>query len=574
MVMKQAAIFATVVTLVLAAASASTQAQSQASAGAPGTLVQTIDLRSFTGAPTVIAAVPAPPPPASFALTSIAYDPSVNRLYAADSASTNVYHVDTLSSQVVAAVYTTGIGPITADIGPAQNLPGTAPTTVLVNPVTGRWLYTSQGGGAQFAGTTLAEPTSARAYFNGGAWDPSTDNVYGADGIEFFAVNNLKFLWAGFPCAGGSNAVAASPVTSRVYVSCGNSQTGGTLVMFDGTAMTLSGGKVLTPPLARLALGAQAGGLGINPATDRLYAAGMTSPTSLDVFDAATLQLLGSISGLEASSPALLPPGMPAPRQVVVNSVTNTIFVVNPQSGSVAAFDGASNTFAGTLTTGDAVSAAVNERANLLYVANAGGTISVFDTTPSLPAPVPAPAPAQPVSVTLATALVGPGVTTSGTVTLNQPAPAGGAVVALSLSNGKIAKLASSSVTIAAGQSSASFSIQGNSVGAEASTIVTASLNGGSATTTLTVAPGDSLKITSATYSKSLGLLTVTATGTNALATLSVQNANTNAIMGTMVNLGGGSYSFQLALSSGVPSSVSVLSTLGGKTGQGITTIK
>jgi DNA-binding beta-propeller fold protein YncE len=133
--------------------------------------------------------------------------------------------------------------------------------------------------------------------------------------------------WLGFPCAGGSHAVATSNVTSRVYVSCGNT-------------------------LATLSIGAQAGGLGFNAAT--IYAAGMTSLTSLDVIDGATLQLVASIAGLDASSPALLAPGIPAPRQIVVNSVTNRIFVVNPQSGSVAVFDGAANAFLGTLATGDA----------------------------------------------------------------------------------------------------------------------------------------------------------------------------------------------------------------------------
>jgi len=180
----------------------------------------------------------------------------------------------------------------------------------------------------------------------------------------------------------------------------------------------------------------------------------------------------------------------------------------------------------------------------------------------------------QPASVVLAASMIGPGVSIAGTVTLNQAAPAGGAVVVLSLSNGKIARLGSASVTVAAGKTSASFSIQGNSVGASASTAVSAAFNGGSASTSLTVAPSDSLKITSATYSKSLGLLTIVATGTNAAASIVVQNSNTNAIMGTMVNLGGGAFSVQLPLASGVPSAVNIISNLGGKTGQGIAAIK
>lgn len=114
-----------------------------------------------------------------------------------------------------------------------------------------------QGGGAQFIVTTLAESVNARAFQSGGTWDPVTDNVYGTDGMEFFAANNLKFLWGGYPCAGGSNAVAVNVMTSRVYVSCGNSQSGGGLVVFDGVALRQASVKVPMPPLASALLGAQ-----------------------------------------------------------------------------------------------------------------------------------------------------------------------------------------------------------------------------------------------------------------------------------------------------------------------------
>jgi len=171
-------------------------------------------------------------------------------------------------------------------------------------------------------------------------------------------------------------------------------------------------------------------------------------------------------------------------------------------------------------------------------------------------------------SVALGSPMIGPGVVTTGTVTLNQPAPAGGAVVTLSLGTSKIARFQSATtVTIAAGQVSVNFSVQANSVGAASAAQITASCNGASASVTLTVSPGDSLKITAATYANPT--LTIKATSTNPLATLVVQNSQTNAILGTMTNQGGGNYSFQLDLST-PPSSVNVISSLGGKTGQGI----
>src|SRR5205085_3750434 len=190
----------------------------------------------------------------------------------------------------------------TADIGATQNLPGTAPKVVLANPVTNRWLFMGQGGGAQFTGTALAESVNARAFQSGGAWDPATDNVYGTDGMEFFAVNNLKFLFGGYPCAGASNAVAVNPMTSRVYVSCGNSQTGGGVVVYDGVALSNANVHIPTPSLATAHLGAQPTGLAVNANTNRVYVAGMTSSTSLDVLDASTYQLVASIPGLPDQS--------------------------------------------------------------------------------------------------------------------------------------------------------------------------------------------------------------------------------------------------------------------------------
>ena len=188
---------------------------------AQGKLTQRIDLRTWAGTPVSIVQPSLPQPAPGFSLTGIAFNPSNNTIYVADYATTNVYALDAVTGGVQFAVYTNGLIS-TADIGATQNLPGMAPKVVLANPVTNRWLFMGQGGGAQFTGTALAESVNARAFQSGGAWDPATDNVYGTDGLEFFAVNNLKFLFGGYPCAGASNAVAVNPMTSRVYVSCGS----------------------------------------------------------------------------------------------------------------------------------------------------------------------------------------------------------------------------------------------------------------------------------------------------------------------------------------------------------------
>ncbi|HYL73801.1 MAG TPA: hypothetical protein VEU96_06325 [Bryobacteraceae bacterium] len=181
--------------------------------------------------------------------------------------------------------------------------------------------------------------------------------------------------------------------------------------------------------------------------------------------------------------------------------------------------------------------------------------------------------PIAPASYTLSPwTMIGAGVTTTATVTLNQPAPAAGAVLTLASSDPKAAKV-SSTVTIPAGQSSISFPVQGSGVSATTTVTLTATYNGGTASASLTVAPGDSLKIGKATFSPSTHLLTVAATGTNSQATLNVFLASNNQLLGTMVNQGGGTFSFSQPFLAGTPASVSVVSNLGGKTGQGVTLV-
>jgi DNA-binding beta-propeller fold protein YncE len=645
------------------------------------TLAQTIDLATWMGVPVTVVQPPPPQPAPGFSLTGIAFDPVINTIHVSDYATTNVYAIDGATNTVTSAVYTNGLF-TTADIGPTQDVPGTAPTVVLANPVTNRWMFTGEKGGAEFNGTAFAEPLTPRAMQSGAAWDPVTDNIYAADGINWFATNNAKFLFFG---GGGCNAVAVNPATSRVYVSCG-----GSIVVYDGVELSQASVKVPTAPLASTPLAAQPTGLAVNPNTNRIYVAGATSATSLDVLDASTYQVLASIPGLPDQSTDFLVAGylaLPLPRPIAVNTLTNTIFVVNSVSSTVSVFDGNTNTLTGTIaiptpdgaivsqpvppftllseikpgntfydkvtstltTLAGAVAIAVNEPANTLYVANVNGTISVFaldapaavaafsangvikdaqgvpaagvtvnatgiggnatavtDATglfvlTGLPAGTytikPASAsfsfapdsqsvvvsgsniaglaftanpPIVPSTYTLSPwTMIGAGVVTTGTVTLNQPAPAGGAVVTLSASNPKPAKFPAT-VTVPAGQAAVSFAVQGNGVSTTTAVTLRAAYNGGAANTILTVAPSDSLHITSAMYSKSKQLLQVQATGTNPAATISVQNANTNLILGTMANLGSGTYSFQQTIATSVPTSVNIISNLGGKTGQGV----
>jgi hypothetical protein len=88
-------------------------------------------------------------------------------------------------------------------------------------------------------------------------------------------------------------------------------------------------------------------------------------------------------------------------------------------------------------------------------------------------------------SLTLVASTVPAGGTVAGTVTLSQAAPAGGAVLALS-SNSPSATVPAT-VTVAAGATSATFTIYAPEVAVPATVTITATYQGSSATVTLTV---------------------------------------------------------------------------------------
>jgi hypothetical protein len=501
--------------------------------------------------------------------------------------------------------------------------------------------------------------------------------------------------------------VTFNPLTLRVYASCTLGYSGGLanipnngLISWDGAdpAVQARIGTV-APVSATLALqhtAVQLAGIAVNANTNRVYVVGATSPSSLDVVDASTNAIVASVSGLpDQSGDVMVGPmgNAPVPRPIAINTRTNTIFVLNSVSSTISVIDGRTNTLTGTISVpvppgavvnvpvppnmfleevktgntyfsaanpapgtvgtltslGGAVSLAVNEATNMLYVASVNGAISVFaldapaappvfsisgkiktpqgapvagitlsatgaagnatavtdaagvfvlaglplgvyTITPANPAysfgpqfqtasvfdrnlgglAFQANPPIVPSSYTLSPwTMIGAGVTTTATVTLNQPAPAGGALLTLSASDSRSAKFPAS-VTVPAGLTSVTFAVQGSGVSAATTVTLTAQYNGGTASASLTVAPSDSVKVSTATFSTSTHVLTVKVTGTNPQAVLSVYLASNNQLLGTMVNQGGGSYTFQQPFLSGTPATVNVVSNLGGKSGQGV----
>jgi len=113
-------------------------------------------------------------------------------------------------------------------------------------------------------------------------------------------------------------------------------------------------------------------------------------------------------------------------------------------------------------------------------IASAGGATKTATLTVT-PPPLPKLS-----SLTLSPSTVTGGSTSTGTVTLSGPAPAGGALVELASSKPALAAVPPN-VTVAAGTSSASFTVSTGTAPSNTSAVISASYNGSAKTATLTI---------------------------------------------------------------------------------------
>jgi hypothetical protein len=149
-------------------------------------------------------------------------------------------------------------------------------------------------------------------------------------------------------------------------------------------------------------------------------------------------------------------------------------------------------------------SSPTNGRGTMTVTSGTGGSAVIYMISPSKfvvvsqsdPYPAlmefdlsSAPAAVSLISLSLnPSSVVGGAQSSTGTVTLSGPAPAGSAQVALSSSNSTLAGVPSS-VTVAAGATSASFTVSTSAVAASATVSITAAYSGATKTASLTVTP-------------------------------------------------------------------------------------
>ena len=116
----------------------------------------------------------------------------------------------------------------------------------------------------------------------------------------------------------------------------------------------------------------------VNPVTNRVYyTQSGTTPASVSVLDGTTLK-----PAFQPNGSITFGAGEASPEAIIVNPVTNMIYVVCRTGFVVVAIDGATNTVTAHIPVGsNPVAAAFNSKTGKLYVANYGdNTVSIIDT--------------------------------------------------------------------------------------------------------------------------------------------------------------------------------------------------
>jgi len=166
----------------------------------------------------------------------------------------------------------------------------------------------------------------------------------------------------------------------------------------------------------------------------------------------------------------------PAGGAIVALSSSNTTVASVPSSVTVAA---GATTATFTVST-SAVAGSTTVTISATY--GSATRSALLTVTPA------SPPPATLSSLSLNPTSVTGGNSSTGTVTLSGPAPAGGAQVALSSSNTSVARVPSS-VTVAAGATSASFTVSTSAVAAPSTVNISAVYGGANRSASLTVTP-------------------------------------------------------------------------------------
>ena len=377
------------------------------------------------------------------------------------------------------------------------------------------------------------------AFTFGGAPGSLNFVLYVVNAGKFFAMEN-DVVTTGTPLLNGAVVQQQTPVGGFT-----NSSLNGNMVIYLTGSSVCGSGPGVPKAVAGLLTANGAGALSLT--YDENYCRAPNSVTaaagtySVDANGRAAIAIGGYrlVAYLEktnqvflfvSDSNVLFGPGEPQTADSFTNSTlrgTYAGFATNPADFAVVVFssvftaDGATPT--GNMTgaedigapsgpvSGEAFSATysvspspTNGRGTMTVTSGTGGNALVYMISPSkfvgisLNDPNPAIlvfelAPSSTASVSLSTLTLNPtsvvgGSSSTGTVTLSGPAPAGGAQVALSSSNTTVARVPAS-VTIAAGATSAAFTVATSAVSASTAVTISAAYAGATRSASLTVTP-------------------------------------------------------------------------------------
>jgi hypothetical protein len=206
-----------------------------------------------------------------------------------------------------------------------------------------------------------------------------------------------------------------------------------------------------------------------------------------------------------------------------------------------------------------------------LLVGGASPSLRILINTTGAAPPPPPPAPVTVSALSLNPSTVTGGSSSTGKVMLSAQVQTS-TVVALAPNNS--AATVPSSVTVAAGASSANFTVNTTQVSVTTSATITATLNSSSRSASLTINTAtpsvDTVSITRAEYETSKRALRVEATSTRTNATLQVFVTSTNQLIGTLTNEGGGKYRRDFSWSVN-PQNITVRSSFGGQVTRTVT---
>ena len=403
------------------------------------------------------------------------------------------YATDPVSFKVVAFS-----GEFTADgASPSGNMTGGEDIGAPSGPVSG----------APFKATysVSPSPTNGRGTMAVTSGTGGNAIIYMISASKFVAVSQndpnpaiLEFdLSSSAPVSVTLSSLSVNPTS----VTGGNSSTG--TVTLSGAAP--SGGAVVTLSSSNTNV--------VRTPSSVTIAAGATSATftisTSAVAGSTTVSISGMYSGVTRSASLTVTPAPPpaatlsslsvSPTSVTGgNSSTGTVTLSGaaPSGGAVVTLS-SSNTTAARVPSSVTVAAGVTSATFTVSTSAAAastavsisGTYGGVSRSASLTVtPVPPPAPTLSSLTLNPTSVVGGTQSSTGTVTLSGAAPSGGAVVTLSSSNTNVARTPSS-VTIAAGATSATFTVSTSTVLASTTVSISGTYGGVSRSAPLTVTP-------------------------------------------------------------------------------------